>query len=81
MRAYSHNNGAMDEPQPTTAATPSLGKGGEIKGPAPNNPPFLTAGPFSLDTPTMNNLLPTTAIPSSLDNLGWEGYAIINLVS
>jgi hypothetical protein len=75
------NNGAIEDPLPTTAANPSLDKGGEIKGPAPNNPPFLTAGPFSLDTPTIDNLLPTMAIPSSLDNLGWVGYAIINLVS
>jgi hypothetical protein len=60
----------MDDPLPTTAATPSLDKGGEIKGPAPNNPPFLMAGPFSLDTPTMNDLLPTTAIPSSLNKGG-----------
>jgi hypothetical protein len=75
------NNWAMDDPLPTTAATPSLDKGGEIKGPAPNNPPFLMAGPFSLDTLTMNNLLPTMAIPSSLDDLGWVGYAIINLLS
>jgi hypothetical protein len=75
------NNGAMSNPLPTMASTPSLDKGGEIKGPAPNNLPFLMAGPFSLDTPTIYDLLPMTAIPSSLNNLGWVGYAIINLVS